>query len=347
MLQHTEQYDIPGLLLLIDFEKAFDSLSWSFIQKALKFLNFGYSIRRWIKVLYNGISSAVIQNGNLSSFFSISRGCRQGDPLSPYIFIICAEFLSNKVRNNKAIKGIHINQSEHKISQYADDTSVFLDGSEKSFNEMLKKLEDFANISGLKINFEKTQLIWIGSKKFDTSSIKTKWKLLWGKQTFKLLGINFNTDLTKMMEQNYTPKIRALENIVESWEKRNLTPLGKITAIKVLFIPAINHLFITLPSPDQEIVNHIYSILFHFLWSNNVKIKRNVVIKQYWEGGLKMVNLAAFIEALKLTWIRRLLQSDSKWQDFIKFFIKSDKLVGCSTEYIKKELINIKKILFG
>ena len=110
MLQHTEQNDIPGLLLLIDFEKAFDSLSWSFIQKALKFLNFGYSIRRWMKVFYNGISSAVIQNGNLSSFVSISRGCRQGDPLSPYIFIICAEFLSNKVRTNKSIKGININQ---------------------------------------------------------------------------------------------------------------------------------------------------------------------------------------------------------------------------------------------
>ena len=72
------------------------------------------------------------------------------------------------------------------ISQYTDDTSVFLDGSEKSLNEMLKELEDFANISGLKINFEKTQLVWIGSKKFHTSSIKTKWKLLWGKQTFKL-----------------------------------------------------------------------------------------------------------------------------------------------------------------
>ena len=75
------------------------------------------------------------------------------------------------------------------------------------------------------------------------------------------------------MEMNYTPKIRALENIVKRWEKRNLTPLGKIIAIKVLFIPAFNHLFITLPSPNQEIVNHINSILFNFLWSNNVKIK--------------------------------------------------------------------------
>ena len=55
-----------------------------------------------------------------------------------------------------------------------------------------------------------------------------------------------------------------------------------------------------------------------------------------------MMNLAAFIEALKLTWIRRLFQSESEWQDFIKKIIKSDKLVWCSTEYIKKELINLK-----
>ena len=55
-----------------------------------------------------------------------------------------------------------------------------------------------------------------------------------------------------------------------------------------------------------------------------------------------MVNLEVFIEALELTWVRKLLQSDCKWQDFIKSFIKSDKLVGCSTEYIKKEFINTK-----
>ena len=109
--------------------------------------------------------------------------------------------------------------------------------------------------------------------------------------------------------------------------KKKPDTIGKITAIKVLFIPAFNHLCITLASPDQEIVNHINNILFNFLWSINVKIKRNVVIKQYWEGGSKMINLAAFIEALKLAWIRRLFQSDSKWQDYINFFIKSDKLV--------------------
>ena len=342
MLQYTEQNNITGLLMLIDFEKAFDSLSWSFIHKALKFLNFGESVRRWVEVFYSDITSSVIQNGHLSSFFQIGRGCRQGDPLSPYIFIICAEFLANKIRLNKDIKGIKIGNSEHKISQYADDTSIFLDGSDNSLNELLKELDFFAAISGLKVNFDKTQLVWIGAKKFDTSSIKTKWKLLWGKQTFKLLGINFNTDLTKMTKENYMPKIQTLEKQIKQWEKRRLTPLGKITAIKVLMIPAFNHLFITLPNPEQDIIDNINEKLFRFLWNNKVKIKRNVVIKQYLEGGLKMVNLNAFIDALKLTWIRRIFNTDSKWQDFIKLHIECQKLIGCSAQYIKKRIDNIK-----
>ena len=121
----------------------------------------------------------------MSEFFNIGRGCRQGDPLSPYIFILRAEFLAVKIRQNRNIKGIHINDTEYKISQYADDTSMFLDGSSESLNNTLSELEKFANISGLKINFDKTQVVWIGSKKYSTSAIKTKWKLSWGAKNLK------------------------------------------------------------------------------------------------------------------------------------------------------------------
>jgi hypothetical protein len=75
MLQFTEENDIPGLLLLIDFEKAFDSISWEFLLSVLKFFNLGESFINWVKVFYNNISSAVIQGGNLSEFFQIGRGC--------------------------------------------------------------------------------------------------------------------------------------------------------------------------------------------------------------------------------------------------------------------------------
>ena len=104
-------------------------------------------------------------------------GCKQGDHISPYIFILCAEVLSIILRKNKKIKGIKIGNLEFLLAQYADDTTVMLDGSESSLNETLKELELFKNISELKVNFLKTQVIWIGSKKYPQDSFKTKWNL--------------------------------------------------------------------------------------------------------------------------------------------------------------------------
>ena len=103
--------------MLIDFEKAFDSLSWNFIFECLNFFNFGKSIQQWIEVFYKNISSCIIQNGIVSEYFKPGRGCRQGDPISPYLFIICAEILGILIRNNRDIKGIKINGEEYKISQ--------------------------------------------------------------------------------------------------------------------------------------------------------------------------------------------------------------------------------------
>ncbi|WP_419593383.1 reverse transcriptase domain-containing protein, partial [Thiolapillus sp.] len=83
VIHYTEKRNVSGLLLLIDFEKAFDSVSWSFIKKTLNFLKFGPDIKKWIDIFYKNTKSCVIVNGQVSTWFSIERGCRQGDPLSP------------------------------------------------------------------------------------------------------------------------------------------------------------------------------------------------------------------------------------------------------------------------
>ena len=88
-------------------------------------------MKKWISVLYNNISSAVTQCGFLSDFFNIGRGCRQGDPSSTYIFLLCAEVLSLMLKQNIEIKGVKIENVEHILSQFADDTTIILDGSEK------------------------------------------------------------------------------------------------------------------------------------------------------------------------------------------------------------------------
>ena len=160
---NTEQ--IEGLLLFIDFEKAFDSIEWSFIEKTLKYYSFGNSLITWIKLFYTDMCSCVQNNGWSSDFFTLSRGVRQGCPPSPYLFILCAEILANAVRNDPKVRGIKVFDTECKISQYADDTTFILDGSQSSFSRSLYLLDTFALISGLKVNYDKTEALWIGSRK--------------------------------------------------------------------------------------------------------------------------------------------------------------------------------------
>ena len=118
IINYTNTEQIPGLLLFVDFEKAFDSVEWSFIEKTLKYYNFGPSLIAWIKFFYTDISSCIQNNGWASEFFTLSRGVRQGCPLSPYLFILCAEILGSAVRNGKEVHGIMILGIECKISQY-------------------------------------------------------------------------------------------------------------------------------------------------------------------------------------------------------------------------------------
>ena len=90
ILQYTEEKDIPGLLLLIDFEKAFDTISWDFLFCVLKFFNFGDSLIKWVKVFYNNINSAVIQGGNLSEF-SKYNGALDREILYHLTFLFCVQ----------------------------------------------------------------------------------------------------------------------------------------------------------------------------------------------------------------------------------------------------------------
>ena len=115
-----------GIMTVIDFEKAFDSLNWNFLHKSLEFFGFGESFLGWIKTFYNNISSCVINNGFSTPTFNVKRGVRQGDPLSPSLFIIVLEFLALSIRNNDQIKGIAVDVSEIKLVIFADDMTSFV-----------------------------------------------------------------------------------------------------------------------------------------------------------------------------------------------------------------------------
>ena len=114
IINYTSQQNIPGLLLFIDLEKAFDSLKWSFVNRSLKYFGFGPSLINWVRTFYNNIESSILNNGWSSNFFKLQRGVRQGCPLLSYLFIPSVEILGKAIRANDSIKGISANSTEIK-----------------------------------------------------------------------------------------------------------------------------------------------------------------------------------------------------------------------------------------
>ena len=234
LMDYTSKNKIPAVLLLIDFEKAFDSVEWSFIDKVLKFYNFGDGIRKRITVFYKNTKSCVSVNGHLSEWFHLSRGCRQGDPLSPYIFLLCVEILAHMIRQSKHVKGIKINVTEYLISQYVDDTSLFFEASEKSLRTVLNLISYYAKFSGLGINIDKTRVIWLGNMKGSNRKLCEDLNQNWEQGHFTVLGVKFSVDLEEMLLLNYEDKISQIRKILQQWSKQNLNPYGKIVVIKTI-----------------------------------------------------------------------------------------------------------------
>ena len=220
VIDYLKTKKLPGLLLCLDFEKAFDSLDWKFMQKTLLAFGFEKDICKWVFTFYNDIKSAVSINGQISQWFNIKRGCRQGDPISPYLFILCVEILADMIRQNNNIQGIHINGTEHKISQFADDTEIILKGDKLSFEETISTIETFSKFSGLCLNSNKTNAVWLGSKQNSPTQYMQHLQMKWNPDKFKILGIWFTNNLDNCIMENFNEKFIEIKAFFQIWKKR-------------------------------------------------------------------------------------------------------------------------------
>lgn len=111
------------------------------------------------------------------------------------------------IRQNKDIKGIKIHELEHRLAQYADDTQLMLDANELSLQAAFKTLNTFYNISGLKVNTEKTKAVWIGSRMGSSIKLCKDTQLDWDSDTFIILGITFSAHVDDLWTLNFPKKI--------------------------------------------------------------------------------------------------------------------------------------------
>ena len=251
MIHYCNENKIKGLIVLIDFEKAFDSIDWEFITKTLNFFNFGPNIINWIKSIQLNSYSYIVQNGHISKKVLLHRGCRQGDPVSPYIFVLAAEIMATAIREDKQIEGIEVYKDEQKISLYADDTTLYLSAKESNLIAALETLKQFQGISGLKVNIDKTKIIKIGVWGDSRDIYCSERNLIWTNK-FVSLGITFDVDsIEKITEINIEQKIIEIHKLIRLWFPRFLTPIGKIIIIKSLLTSKFIHILLSLPSPTK------------------------------------------------------------------------------------------------
>ena len=161
VMEYVKEKNESGLMLAIDFRKAFDSINHKFLFKSLKHFGFGDNFINMVRTLHNGAENAIMNGGVTTRYFKLGRSCRQGDCLSPYLFIIAIEALCVKIKNSKEIQGITCHKTMMKYSAYADDLTAFLK-DRASFEALISTLKKFREISGLEINLGKTEGLILG-----------------------------------------------------------------------------------------------------------------------------------------------------------------------------------------
>ena len=251
--------------------------------------------------------------GTTSDFFILERGVRQGDPLSPYLFVLAAEALAIAVRQNKAIIGINIGKEETKLLQYADDMTATLSDI-NSLVVLLDLLEVYKNASGLTINCTKTEGMWIGSLRNN----KTKpLGLKWPDEPIKALGVYYSYDEKLLREKNFIENLDKIKKLINIWASRGLSLYGKVTIIKALVIPKMVYLFSLIPTPEV-VVTELNRILYKFLWKSTDKVTRLSTINDYENGGLKMVDLECMIKSLRPAWLKIIFSSNrGTWKSYL------------------------------
>ncbi|XP_071727663.1 uncharacterized protein [Rutidosis leptorrhynchoides] len=204
-----------GLIFKVDFEKAFDSLNWDYLLVVMKCMGFGTKWCKWISSCLKSATISILINGSPKSEFNLKRGVRQGDPLSFFLFIIAAEGLNilTKVAVERGMyKGVEVGKDKVIIShlQYADDTIFFGDWSRRNARNLMYLLECFERASGLKVNYNKSQLFGIGISNDNVEALASWCSCLGGRLPFMYLGIPVGNRMKKL--NDWSPVIEKFNN---------------------------------------------------------------------------------------------------------------------------------------
>ncbi|KAG7547838.1 Reverse transcriptase domain [Arabidopsis suecica] len=313
-------------MLKVDLRKAFDTVRWDFIVSALKAIAVPDIFINWIFQCISTPTFSISINGSSGGFFKSTRGLRQGDPLSPYLFVLAMEVFSNLLRSRFDAGYIHYhpNTSELSISHlmFADDVMVFFDGGSSSLHGISETLDDFASWSGLQVNKAKTLLYLAGTEETEALTI-ARYGFPTGSLPVRYLGLPLMCRKLKISE--YEPLMEKLSKRFRSWSVKCLSFAGRVQLIASVITGIVNFWLSTFMLP-KGCVKKIESLCSRFLWagcidgSTGAKIAWSGVCLPKQEGGVGLRRFSVWNKTLCLRFIWLLFaENESLWSKWHKF----------------------------
>ncbi|CAN1151748.1 Transposon TX1 uncharacterized 149 kDa protein [Linum perenne] len=334
----------PGLMFKLDIEKAFDHVNWNCLLEVMSRMGFPRRWSKWISTCISSPSFSILVNGKASGYFRSSRGLRQGDSLSPFLFIMVMEVLSSilgQMQEAGLVKGFHMNDmaSSSQVNHilYADDTLVFCDADESQVRYLLAGLICFECVSGLKINIHKSSMFTIGEVN-NADYLAEVFGCDRDKLPTNYLGLPLGDRVSNGSLWN--PVIERVERRLGTWKARWLSSGARLVLIKSVLASLPTYHLSLLKAPAR-VVGSLERIQRNFLWEGTSEQK-----KFHWadwttaktpigRGGLGIIDIKTFNETLLGKWIwRYATERDAWWRKLIvkKFGI------GCSDWYPKTDL---------
>ncbi|XP_057418742.1 uncharacterized protein LOC130712948 [Lotus japonicus] len=311
-----------GFLLKLDFAKAYDNVEWSFLLDILKEMNFGERWINWIRTCVSTATLSILVNGSSTSFFDMEKGLRQGDPLSPLLFNLCANGLScmlNQLLGEVLFSGVRIGTGlalNH--LQFADDTLLFCENDENQIDLLCNALLSFLFASGLKVNLHKTFLIGCNVEVSEVERIAGLYGWNIGQLPLLYLGAPLGGNPRRI--SFWEPMLDKLIRKRRTWNSKFISLSGRLTLMKAALCSVPLFLMAVFKAPIK-VIGEVEKILRSFLWGKEENGRKiawilwSLICKSHEHGGLGLGFVGWKNKALLLKWAWRFgVEHKSLWR---------------------------------
>ena len=283
-------------MLLLDFEKAYDRVSWTFLRQVMEKMGFSATWIRQVMSLNLTASATIIVNGEQSQAFKLQRSVRQGCPLAPYLFLLTVDVLGQMLQHPDChVKGLRLPDNSTITNQmFADDTLLLLEGNPSNMDRAIDVINRFGAASGSKLNLHKSVGVWISHTPRDwTWGEGEGLKWLQPGEITKYLGYPFGTQLSQQEKDN--KMLGQIRKHLHRWSGNQLSLAGRIMVSNQVILSSIWYLASCMDFSNQAL-RLVRATIRNYMWSGKrdtntrARVKWSTAVLPIVRGGVKIID---------------------------------------------------------